>query len=168
MLLTMTVKEALQELANMIKAEIMNRVWEEGVNPKTGTNTLIYSDLIKTMKVEPVSDNEIVFQIADYYSFVVLGWRRTGKWGGGLPAFVNAILKWMRKKNVHSTKMTDNSLAWAIVKNIFEGGIMARPFINYDPKGDPSKILPFLDKMVGEWMDSVFNAIMEETDKYFI
>lgn len=163
----MNVREALQELAQMIKAEIMQRAWEEGTNPKTGTNTLISSDLIKNMKVEAVSDNEIVFQIASYYSFVVLGWRRTGKWGGGLPAFVNAILKWMNKKNVHSNKMTDNQLAWAIVMKIFEGGIMARPFINYDPDDDPSKVLPFLDKMVDEWIDKVFEDIISELNKYF-
>lgn len=163
----MDAKKALQELAAMIKAEIMRRVWEEGVNPKTGTNTLVSSDLIKNMTVEAVSNEEIVFQIADYYIFVVLGWRRTGKWGGGLPAFVNAILKWMRKKNVHSPNMTDNSLAWAIVKNIFDGGIMPRPFIAYDPKDRPEKVLPFLDKMVDAWMDDIFNKITKEIDKYF-
>ena len=163
----MDIRQALTELASMIKAEIMNRVWEEGVNPKTGTNTLITSDLIKNMRVDVVSENEIVFKIADYYSFVVLGWRRTGRWGGGLPAFVNAILKWMRKKNVHSDKMTDNQLAWAIVKKIFDGGIIARPFIKYDPNGDPSVILPFLDKMVSDWMDDVFNELIKEIDEYF-
>ena len=36
----MDVKTALKELADMIKAEIMNRVREEGVNPKTGTNII--------------------------------------------------------------------------------------------------------------------------------
>jgi hypothetical protein len=75
--------------------------------------------------------------------------------------------EWMRKKNVHSSNMTDNSLAWAIVKNIFEGGIMPRPFINYDPNDDPAKVLPFLDKMVDAWMDDVFNKIIQEIDKYF-
>jgi hypothetical protein len=163
----MDVKTALKELADMIKAEIMNRVWEEGVNPKTGTNTLISSDLIKNMRVEAVSENEIVFQIADYYQFVVLGWRRTGRWGGGLAAFVNAIIKWMSKKNVHSTKLTDNQLAWAIVKKIFDGGIMARPFIKYDPNEDPSVILPFLDDYFDKWADEVFDKITEELDKYF-
>ena len=51
----MDVRDALKELASMIKAEIIRRVWEEGVNPKTGTNTLIESDLIKNLKVEAVS-----------------------------------------------------------------------------------------------------------------
>ena len=88
----MTVKEALQELAKEIRDEIMRRVWEEGVNPKTGTNTLIYSDLIKDMEVKPISDNTIVFQIADYYMFVVKGWRRTGNWGGGIDPFIENII----------------------------------------------------------------------------
>lgn len=158
----MDIKTALQELAKEIKDEIMRRVWEEGVNPKTGTNTLIYSDLIKDMEVKPISDNTIVFQIADYYMFVVLGWRRTGNWGGGLAPFINNILKWMRKKNVHSDGVTDNELAWRIVNNIFKGGIMPRPFINYDPEGDPLVVLPFLEVMVDNWMERLFEGLMNE------
>lgn len=163
----MDAKKALQELAAMIKSEIMNRVWEEGVNPKTGTNTLISSDLIQTMKVEAVSENEIVFQIADYWEYVVLGWRRTHRFEGTFTQFINNILKWMQKKNVHSPNIKDNNLAWAIAINIMNGGLMPRPFINYDKDGDPAKILPFLDKMVDEWLDIVLNKITEELDKYF-
>lgn len=163
----MDARKALQELAAMIKGEIMNRVWEEGVNPKTGTNTLISSDLIKNMKVEAVSENEIVFQIADYYEYVVLGWKRTHRFEGTFTQFINAILSWMQKKNVHSPNIKDNNLAWAIAMNIMEGGLMPRPFINYDKDGDPSKVLPFLDKMVDEWLDIVFGKITEELDKYF-
>lgn len=158
----MDIQKALKELSKEIKDEIMRRVWEEGVNPKTGTNTLIYSDLIKDMEVKPISDNTIVFQIADYYMFVVLGWRRTGNWGGGIAPFINNIIDWMRKKNVHSDKLTDNELAWRIVKNIFKGGIMARPFINYDPEGDPLVVLPFLEDFFNDWADRLFEEIMNE------
>lgn len=158
----MDIQKALKELAQEIKNEIMRRVWEEGVNPKTGTNTLIYSDLIKDMEVKPISDNTIVFQIADYYMFVVLGWRRTKNWGGGIAPFINNIIDWMRKKNVHSDKLTDNELAWRIVKNIFKGGIMARPFINYDPEGDPLVVLPFLEDFFNDWADRLFEEIMNE------
>lgn len=158
----MDIQKALKELSKEIKDEIMRRVWEEGVNPKTGTNTLIYSDLIKDMEVKPISDNTIVFQIADYYMFVVLGWRRTGNWGGGIAPFINNIIDWMRKKNVHSDKLTDNELAWRIVKNIFKGGIMARPFINYDPEGDPLVVLPFLEDFFEKWADDIFEELMNE------
>lgn len=160
----MDVKTALKELADMIKAEIMNRVREEGVNPKTGTNTLISSDLIKNMRVEAVSDNEIVFQIADYYQSVVTGrWRRTGS----LSSFLNAIIRWMTKKNVHSYEISDNQLAWAIAKSIMNDGIMARPFIKYDPNDDPSVVLPFLDDYFNKWADDIFEKITEQLDKYF-
>ena len=163
----MELKEALQELADMIRDEIMRRVWEEGVNPKTGTNTLISSDLIKNMEVKPISDDTIVFTIADYYMFVVLGWRRTHNWGGGLYPFYNNIIKWMRKKNVHADTMDDNELAWRIVNNIMEGGIMARPFINYDPKGDPAVVLPFLTDFFYDWAEKLFNKITADLTKYF-
>lgn len=163
----MDIKTALQQLAQMIKEEIMKRVWEEGVNPKTNTNTLISSDLIKNMRVEPVSEDTIVFQIADYYEYVVLGWKRTHRFEGTFSQFINNILKWMSKKNVHVSGMKDNNLAYAIALNIMEGGLMARPFINYDKDGDPSKVLPFLDKMVDEWLDTVFNKIFKVIDEYF-
>lgn len=165
----MDLHKALKELAEMIKAEIIRRVWEEGVNPKTGTNTLITSDLIKNMKVEAVSENKIVFIIADYYEFVVNGWKRTHDWGGGMAPFINNLVEWIRKKNVHQVGITDNQLAWAIAKKIFEGGIAPRPFINsgYNNDEDPSKVLPFLDEYFDEWSDKVFDKITEELDKYF-
>ena len=162
----MNIRDALQDLAKEIKDEIIRRVWEEGTNPKTGTNTLITSDLIKDMEVKPISETSIVFEIASYYMFVVLGWKRTGNWGGGIQPFLNNILEWMRKKNVHSDSVTDNELAWRIVNNIFMGGIMPRPFINYDPEGDPSVVLPFLNDFFEKWANEVFNNLINEI-KYF-
>lgn len=164
----MDIKEALQELAQMIKVEVLARMTSSvGVNPRTGTNTLEGSDLYKSVDVKPVSDNEIVFQIAAHYRFVVLGWKRTGNFGGGLGAFLKGLLQWMRKKGVHSPKHTDNQLAWAILKSIWNRNIQARPFINYDEGGDVSKILPFLDEFFEKWADNVFDDMCHELDEYF-
>lgn len=163
----MELRTALKELADMIKAEIMRRVWEEGVNPKTGTNTLIYSDMIKEMKVEPISDDTIVFQIASYYEYVVLGWRRTHRFEGTFTLFLKNILDWMRRKNVHSTTLDDNRLAWAITMSIMNKGIMPRPFINYSQSGDVSEVLPFLDEFFDKWADDIFEKILTNINKWF-
>ena len=164
----LNLKEALEELASQIKNQIINDVWEEGVNPKTGTNTLISSDMIKNMKVEAVNDNEIVFTIASYYEFVVLGWRRTHNFEGTFSMFIQNILRWIRKKNIDTSwASTENAAAWGIALSIMNRGIMARPFIQYDNGGDPSKILSFLDDYFEKWADRIFEELMQEIDKYF-
>ena len=73
----------------------------------------------------------------------------------------------MTKKNVHSYEISDNQLAWAIAKSIMNDGIMARPFIKYDPNDDPSVVLPFLDDYFNKWADDIFEKITEQLDKYF-
>lgn len=75
----MELKQALQELANKIKAEILKRMSSPvGINPRTGKNTLVNSNLFHSVDVTAKDDENIVFAIADYYEFVVAGWRRTG------------------------------------------------------------------------------------------
>lgn len=165
-MLTDSIQKALKELCNEVKALIMARVWEEGVNPKTGTNTLISSDLIKNMKVEAV-ENGISLKIASYFEYVVLGWRRTHRFEGTFSSFINNILDWMRKKNVHVQGVKDNNLAWAIAMNIMNGGLMARPFLVYNKEGDLTKMLPTLNEYLDKWFDDLFNAIITDITKYF-
>ena len=37
----------------------------------------------------------------------------------------------------------------------------------YDDEGDLTKMIPELEEHIDKWFDDLFNAIMEETDKYF-
>ena len=159
--------KALAQLADDIKKEIMARIQKEGYNPRAGRNTLIGSDLEKSVDVKVVSDNELVFEIADYYEFVVRGWKRTGRYPGTMRKFIENLTQWVRKNGIQSSNRTENQIVWAILKSIFMRGIEPRPFINWDENDDPSVVLPFLDDYFDRWADDVFNKITEELDKYF-
>lgn len=159
--------KALAQLAEDIKKEIMARIEKYGYNPRAGRNTLIGSDLEKSVDVKVVSDNELVFEIADYYEFVVRGWKRTGRYPGTMRKFIENLTQWVRKNGIQSSNRTENQIVWAILKSIFMRGIEPRPFINWDENDDPSVVLPFLDDYFDRWADEVFNKITEELDKYF-
>lgn len=160
-------RTALKQLAQMVKEEILRRIQQYGVNPRAGRNTLIGSDLEKSIKVEPRGDDEIVFQIADYYEHVVLGWKRTGRYPGTMRLFVENLTKWVRKNGITFAGRTENQVVWAILKSIWMRGIAPRPFLHFDENGDPSIIIPFLDDYFDKWSDLVWNQIIEELDKYF-
>lgn len=163
----MKAKEALDELAKMVKEEIMLRIKKYGVNRRVGENTLEGSELQKSIEVVAKSDETIVFQIADHFQYVVLGWRRTGRYPNTMSQFVLNLTDWVRRKGIRFEGKTENQVVWAILKSIWTRGIEARPFLNYDEDGDPSIIIPFLDEYFDEWSDKVFDKITEELDKYF-
>ena len=166
----MEVKEALQELARMVKNEIILRLHSSvGINPRTGTNTLIGSDLEKSISVDVVSENMIVFQIADYYEYVVRGWKRTGRFPGTKDKFIKNITDWVRRKHITLGKMTQNQIVFYLYKRMLIDGreIAPRPFIEYDPNDDVSKILPFLDDFFDKWADMVFDLITNDIDNFF-
>lgn len=166
----MELKQALQELADRIKGEIIRRMHSNvGINPRTGQNTLIGSDLETSISVDIKGEDQIVFEIADYYEYVVTGWRRTGNFPGTLSQFVTNLTRWVRKKDIKIQGKSENQVVWAILKSIWTRGITARPFIEsgYNNDEDPSKILVFLDNYFDKWSDETFEAITKELDKYF-
>lgn len=166
----MDLRNALQELAKEIKDEIIRRLHSDvGINPRTGTNTLVGSNLESSIEVKATGDNEIVFKIADYYQYVVTGWKRTGRYPGTAHLFVANVLDWVKRKGVRLGNMSQNQVVWYLYKRMLIDGrqIAARPFIEYDPDGDASKILPFLDEFFDNWADKVFKEITKELDKYF-
>lgn len=159
---------ALRELAESIKQEVLRRMESDaGVNKKTGTNTLIGSDLYKSVDARVASDNVIVFEIADYYTYVV-GGRKPG-WGVGPPhGFVEGVTRWVRKKGIRFEGKTETQTIWACINSIVKYGIAARPFIgNGFLNDDPAFVLPFLDEFVEDFCNRVFDMIIEEIDKFF-
>ena len=163
----MKAKEALDELAKMVKEEIMLRIKKYGVNRRVGENTLEGSELQKSIVVVAKTDEQIVFQIADHFQYVVLGWKRTGRYPNTMAQFVRNLTNWVQRKGIRFEGKTENQVVWAILKSIWTRGIEARPFLNYDENGDPSIIIPFLDDYFDNWSDKIFNKITEELDKYF-
>ena len=162
----MDLSTAFKELAEEVKSEVMRRVWEEGVNPKTGTNTLIYSDLIKNMKVVPI-ENGIALQIADYWEFISRGWERTKNYPGTFNKFVKNLTDWVTKKNIHIGELSQNQIVWVVLNKIWQGGIMPRPFMVFDKEGDLTKMRPELEAYMDKWFDNLFEQIIEDLNKYF-
>ena len=160
-------KTAIQELAQMVKEEVLRRINQYGVNRRTGTNTLKGSELEKSIDVRITGDNAFVFQIADYFEFVVRGWKRTGNYPGTMRLFIENITNWVRRKGIRFGNKTENQVVWAIVKSIWMRGIEPRPFLHWDDSEDPALIIPFLDDYFDKWSDLVYNQIIEELDKYF-
>ena len=70
--------KALSQLAEDIKKEIIARMHKYGYNTRAGRNTLIGSDLEKSVEVKVVNEKTLAFEIADYYEYIVRGWKRTG------------------------------------------------------------------------------------------
>ncbi len=165
----MDVKTALQELALAVKRILNDRINRYGVNPKTGSNTLQGSNLQKSIQVIAEEDG-ITLQIADYFEFVVRGWKRTGNYPGTMHLFVRNINDWVRRirrKGIRLGNLTQSQMVWIIIKNIWEKGLRERPFMIYDEDGDMTKMIPELDKYIDSWFETLFNAIMEDIDKYF-
>lgn len=165
-MLIMDVREALMELAVAIKKIINDRIQRFGVNERIGKNTLEGSDLQKSIQVT-AEDDGITLQIADYWEYVALGWKRTHRFQGTFSSFIQNLLVWIRKNNIHQPGIKDNNLAYAIALSIMENGIKARPFMIWNEEGDLTKMLPELDAYMDKWFDHLFDAIMEEIDKYF-
>lgn len=164
----MDIQKALQELAQRIKQQVIENLrGEAGVNPKTGRNTLKGGKLEKSIDVKVVGDDMLVFQIADYYTYVV-GGRRPG-WGTPPPhGFVEGVTRWVRSKRIRFKGMTENQTIWACVRSIVKHGIAPKPFIgNGYYNDDPAFVLPFLDEFFDQWSDEMFQLIMEEVNKFF-
>lgn len=124
-----------------------------GINSKTGSNTLINSQIYKTLSVRATNDGDLIFDIIlnDYLVYIENGRRK----GAKLPP-VEPIVRWARSKGIP----TDNSTIYLIRRAISRDGIKARPFMAH--------VLEEIDR---EWdnnvADELFNKIMEEIDKFF-
>ncbi len=124
-----------------------------GINSKVGVNTLVNSNIYKTLSVKATNDGDLVFDIIlnDYLVFIESGRRK----GAKMPP-VEPIIRWAKSKGIP----TDNSTIYLIRRAISRDGIKARPFMAH--------VLEEIDR---EWdnnvADELFNKIMEEINKFF-
>lgn len=162
----MEIREAFQELADHMKEMVRQRIEQYGVNPRTGTNTLQGSDLEKSIVIEPMR-NGVKLTINAYWIFVARGWERTGNYGGTFHLFVENLTEWVRKKNIRFGKMKENQIVWAVLNNIWNNGIKARPFMVYDDEGDLTNMIPTLEAYIDGWLDELVEIIITDLNKYF-
>ena len=123
-----------------------------GINSKTGSNTLVNSNIYKTLSVRATNDGDLIFDIIlnDYLVYIENGRRK----GAKMPP-IEPIVRWARSKGIP----TDNSTIYLIRRAISRDGIKARPFMAH-----------VMEEVDREWdgvADELFNKIMEEIDKFF-
>ena len=135
-------------------AKIVRTVMESnvGINSKVGVNTLVNSQIYKTLSVKATNDGDLIFDIIlnDYLVFIENGRRK----GAKMPP-VEPIIRWCRQKGIP----TDNSTVYLIRRAISRDGIKARPFMVH--------VFEEIDREWDSWADEIFNLIMDEIDKFF-
>lgn len=149
----MNVSSIVMEFSKDIMA-LVRMVMESnvGINSKVGVNTLVNSQIYKTLSVRATNDGDLIFDIIlnDYLVFIENGRRK----GAKMPP-VEPIVRWCKQKGIP----TDNSTIYLIRRAISRDGIKARPFMAH-----------VMEEIDGEWVnvaDELFNKIMEEIDKFF-
>lgn len=162
----MDVHSALLELAEAVKRIVNYRIKIYGINEKTGTNTLEDSNLQKSLNVYPTDDG-IALQIADYWQFISRGWKRTGNYPNTFSKFVQNVNDWVRRKGIRWGNLTQNQIAYIVIRNIWTRGLRARQFMIWDNDGDLSKMIPELNIYMDKWFDDLFEAIIDDLNKYF-
>ena len=123
-----------------------------GINSKVGVNTLVNSQIYKTLSVKATNDGDLIFDIIlnDYLVFIENGRRK----GAKMPP-VEPIVRWARSKGIP----TDNSTIYLIRRAISRDGIKARPFMAH--------VMEEIDREWVDVADELFNKIMEEIGKFF-
>ena len=163
---TNDIRVALNELCNEVKAILQERIAKYGVNPRTGTNTLQGSELEKSIVVKTI-ENGLALTIADYWQYVATGWKRSHRFEGTMSQFLANVDDWVKRKGISFPKMTQSQVVWAIVMNIMNNGIKARPFMVFDEEGDLTKMIPELNDVLDEWFEHLFELIIADITKYF-
>lgn len=143
------VMEFSKDLMQLVRMVMESNV---GINLKTGSNTLINSQIYNTLSVKATNNGDLIFDIIlnDYLVYIENGRRK----GAKMPP-IEPIVRWAKSKGIP----TDNSTIYLIRRAIARDGIKARPFMAH-----------VMEEMDREWnglADEIFNVIMEETDKFF-
>lgn len=144
------VMEFSKDIMDLVRMVMESNV---GINEKVGRNTLVGSDIYKSLSVAATNDGDLVFDIIlnDYLTFIESGRRK----GAKMPP-VEPIVKWARKHGIS----TDNSTIFLIRRAISRDGIKPRPFMVY--------VLEDIDRQWDDKLaDELFNKIMQEIEKFF-
>lgn len=144
------VMEFSKDLMTLVRMVMESNV---GINQKVGSNTLVGSDIYKTLSVKATNDGDLVFDIIlnDYITYIESGRRKGAKFPPVAP-----IVAWARKKGIP----TDNSTIFLIRRAISRDGIQPRPIMAYVMEG--------VDREWDEQLaDKLFNQIIEIIDKFF-
>ena len=159
------------ELCEEVEKILSARIDKYGANPRAhGKNTLRGSSLEESIEVIP-QENGLVFKIADYWEYVALGWKKTGR--SPHRGLYHALVLWALKKHIRLPNMTENESAVVIAEGTWYHMIMhgreiaPRPFMVYDKEGDLEKMIPELKAYMDKWFHRLFELIISDIDKFF-
>jgi len=144
------VMEFSKEVMSLVRMVMESNV---GINDKVGRNTLVGSNIYKTLSVKATHDGDLVFDIIlnDYITFIESGRRK----GAKFPP-IEPIVRWARSRGIP----TDNSTIYLIRRAISRDGIRPRPFMQY-----------VFEDIERDWNDNLaddlFNIIIKDVDKFF-
>ena len=121
-------------------------------NHKVGRNTIIGSDIYKTLQVKSTNDGDLIFDIIlnDYLTFIESGRRK----GAKFPP-VEPIVRWARSRGIP----TDNSTIYLIRRAISRDGIAPRPFM--------TTVMEQIDLNMENWYDKLFEEIIKLINEFF-
>lgn len=121
-------------------------------NHKVGRNTIIGSDIYKTLQVKSTNDGDLIFDIIlnDYLTFIESGRRK----GAKFPP-VEPIVRWARSRGIP----TDNSTIYLIRRAISRDGIAPRPFM--------ATVMEQIDLNMENWYDKLFDEITKMINDFF-
>ena len=148
-----------QQIAAKIAEEIITLarqiMRDNGVNPKTGRNSLRKSALLHPKSIiETLSGGSIVIRtlFSNYIRYIEHG--RAPKQGKMPP--VDALRDWASENGLSS----DNNTLWAIAYAIWRDGYAGRPILSILEKE--------IDKKWSDnWANEIFHSLIDEIDRIF-
>lgn len=143
------VMEFTKEIMDLVRTVMESNLLD---NHKVGRNTIIGSDIYKTLQVKATNDGDLVFDIMlnDYLTYIESGRRK----GAKMPP-VEPIVKWARKHGIP----TDNSTIFLIRRAISRDGIQPRPFM--------ATVMEQIDMDMPNKYDELFEEIMKIITDFF-
>ena len=149
-----------QQIAAKIAGEVITLarqiMHDNGVNPKTGRNTLRESALLQAGSVIETSGNGsfiIRTLFGNYIRYIEQG--RAPRQGKMPP--IDALREWASEKGLP----TDNNTLWAIAYAIWRDGYAGRPILSLLEKA--------IDKKWNDsWADAIIQPLIDEIDKKLI
>lgn len=99
--------------------------------------------------------NQMLMYVNDYYYYVSTGRKPRIK---KIP--INALISFIKKNNITSTKYSTNELAWAMQNSIYKAGIKGKNFIQVVEKSVTDfveiRLADFLEEVIADSMFAAF------------
>lgn len=130
-----------------------------GINSKTGSNTLVDSNLYKQIEYRIQENGEtLALDLLFNHYIVFVEWTRPKEHGKRPP--INVIIDWMKRKNIAPTNGNIKSAAYAISYSIWKNGYKGRPILD--------KLFEKSETLWDEkYSQQLFETIIKDIEQFF-